>query len=263
MPQRGVAATISTSVLITAANIKPPQPRDEVAVAKLLAKATHLRLNDMNLNSLHWGTSNGKEDSPFDLLPALSTLYIFGNRLTSFDAITPLQRLESLYADDNQLSELNLPTSLRALKEVHVARNSIMKVVSLPPSLEELHMGYQLTGPVSIDTACMCLLPNLKLLDVSGCRLSSLGPFSGLKALSTLLADDNEIAEIDQVRNLSISLEELSLRRNPISERDILHTIGKRLKVFNGRELGGTGAFMQEKGRRKLIAEGVGDAWLD
>lgn len=197
-----------------------------------------------------------------ELPPALHTISISGNRLTSLDGLAGCAKLSHVIARHNRLIELahgsntfpNLLTlevpsnSLTSLSDlgalsplvgcVIASHNRINSwpAVLRAPLLRELHLNgnaIDVLGPVGF-------LPFLRFLDLSENRITRIEWVGGCPALDTLLLSRNDIAAFSALRPLS-SLRELRvlhLDGNPVASSILypnsLHDVCPTLEEVDG-----------------------------
>ena len=191
-------------------------------------------------------------------LPALEVLDLSKNTISTIsDAIGELTSLHTLILNGNKLSSIPEGIFCRMhLRELQVARNSL-KGTLIPISCQRLEclrtLDVSYNAITSVSDASALALPSLIALDVSENRLKALPNLSGVPALTTLVADGNQLSELphgltdlEKLKNVNLSRNDLrqlntrigfienlsifSIANNPIRERRLLMLNAEDLK---------------------------------
>ncbi len=146
------------------------------------------------------------------------TVDVTNNKLATLDHISSQKYLQDLRASGNQVASL-APIDNPSLCFLDISENALFTLSDFKPQ------------------------PELRHLDVSGNKIASLKGADTQTKLSSLLASNNSVASMDEVKRLaSLSqLRRLDLRDNPVSllpefQRQVLYIL-PRLEELNGVEV--------------------------
>ncbi len=147
---------------------------------------------------------------PINELIYLEYLNVSSNHLSAISAVD-FPALLSLDLSHNWLSDLTGIENYQALTSLNISDNTVTDLtpVSKLKNLSELWMSNNTPSNVKKLSA----LKNLVMLDVSGCGLASLSVVNDFPALSSLLANYNEIASLSTFKK---QVQELQINYNPL-----------------------------------------------
>eukprot|EP00762_Andalucia_godoyi_P002693 ANDGO_03286.mRNA.1 Protein phosphatase 1 regulatory subunit 42 OS=Macaca fascicularis GN=PPP1R42 PE=2 SV=1 len=216
--------------------------------ADFCARLTHLFMNQSELRSL---------PDVLNCLPNLSVLYAYGNQIKDISALSRGGTLlSSIYLQDNAISDLSpsVCISLCNVRKLFLDHNAICELSGLEcmSHLEELHVSHQqgcnVGHPLTIAPASLeALSKTLRILNIAGNGISTLGPFSPMRSLEVLIVAKNDISDTVLEETLQVlrrfsRLQEVDFRGNPICslgpklrEHVIVNT--SRILVVNGSEV--------------------------
>ncbi|OON17957.1 leucine Rich repeat-containing domain protein, partial [Opisthorchis viverrini] len=161
----------------------------------------HLKVNENAIGTLN-STGYG---IPPEQFPALATLELRSNRLTSFEGIGALTTLTSLYCAENSLKDTSGLSKLTGLVRLHARDNRISSLNGITvamSSLEYLNLrGNRLSSFRAVKL--LSALPSLKVLnllqnpicDKDEYRLTVIGLISRLQKLDKERVTDSERAD--------------------------------------------------------------------
>lgn len=151
-----------------------------------------IRLEDLDLSR-----NEIMFDDLWNKLVNLKKLDLSGNRFSFFNA-TKMAQLETLDLSNNNLHEVTF--------EVH-------------SKLGEIKLGSNQIRSPYMKTLTPENLPALKVLDLSGNKITTLERVGALTTLENLSLDDNKITSVHELQDL-VNLKYLSLRSNLIKKKD-------------------------------------------
>lgn len=223
----------------TASTSSQTRPRTNEKPEKYLARLTHLHLNGKGLTS---------SALPAGACPALKTLYLFDNQITSIEGLGSCSQLRHCYLQNNNISSIGDIGGLTQLTKLYLNHNALPSLEALAPlvGLVELHVNAQKLAPGrALDVAPHVLanMRGLRVLALAANGLTSTDGLGGCKGLETLDLAKNELnslAAVSAVLNAS-PMKELDLRGNAISDSrqhlDAIIVSSPALTHLNGREL--------------------------
>ena len=124
----------------------------------------------------------------------LTSLSLWGNRLSELAPIAKLQRLTYLDVAANKISDISSLSNLISLTGLNVRFNRI------------------------VDVSPVANLTNLVSLRLEGNRIADVTPLANLTQLTELHLSDNHIRDVSPLANL-VELETLDIRGNPVTDR--------------------------------------------
>ncbi|XP_042888263.1 protein phosphatase 1 regulatory subunit 42-like [Penaeus japonicus] len=159
----------------------------------LLSRVTHLHLERRGITHI--------ED--VGVCPAARVAFLQHNHLTRLANLRPLRLLQELYLQDNHITRLEGLKELPSLRRLLVGGNRVGVVEGLPHGLQELHIQEQRLPPgdalVLDPHALAAVQDTLLLLDVSGNRMTELGPVGLLNNLKVLRAGNNDLRTLSHL----------------------------------------------------------------
>ncbi|XP_043274469.1 protein phosphatase 1 regulatory subunit 42-like [Venturia canescens] len=182
-----------------------------------LKKITHLYMNNKFISAIG-DLSHCKN---------LKVIYLQNNALTKIENLDFAEKLTNLYLQHNNLTKIDNLGALRNLTKLCLGHNCISVVEGLEnlDKLCELHIEKQrlLKGEFLIfePRTLEALSTRLKLLNVTGTRLTSLRPISRIVRLEILEAKDNLLNDMEDLTESLSSmrmLRELFLQGNPVTQ---------------------------------------------
>mmetsp|Transcript_12126 Transcript_12126/g.26071 ORF Transcript_12126/g.26071 Transcript_12126/m.26071 type:complete len:408 (+) Transcript_12126:327-1550(+) len=192
-------------------------PHSQADQAKVLAKQTHLHLNNLRIHNI----------SNLQLLPQLEVCYLYDNCIQSPEGIGRLDYLTHLYLQNNEISEVRGLGSLVNLQKLYLQGNFIAHVSGLDGlvNLEELHLSNQHLPPgvgMTLDARSMQAVGStLRVLSAVGCGIMDpvLDSLLCMQQLRKLELAQNQIQGFDHMEGMLRSaprLMILDLRGNPV-----------------------------------------------
>ncbi|KER27610.1 hypothetical protein T265_05420 [Opisthorchis viverrini] len=210
----------------------------------------HLKVNENAIGTLN-STGYG---IPPEQFPALATLELRSNRLTSFEGIGALTTLTSLYCAENSLKDTSGLSKLTGLVRLHARDNRISSLNGITVAMSKNAIGtLNSTGygipPEQFPALATLELRSNRLTSFEGigalttltslyCAENSLKDTSGLSKLTGLVrlhARDNRISSLNGITVAMSSLEYLNLRGNRLSSFRAVKLLSAlpSLKVLN------------------------------
>ncbi|CAL1286065.1 unnamed protein product [Larinioides sclopetarius] len=135
----------------------------------------------------------------------LRALYLYDNKIEEIENLEELTRLNCLYLHKNFIRRMENLDSLCQLTVLNLSHNCISKVEGLDSlcELRELYLQYQNLPEdqsLEFDTTTVTWLSEcLKVLNVSGNKLTSLAPLRPLEYLEHFTAEDNDVCDLQDV----------------------------------------------------------------
>ncbi|XP_055953987.1 protein phosphatase 1 regulatory subunit 42-like isoform X4 [Argiope bruennichi] len=135
----------------------------------------------------------------------LRALYLYDNKIEKIENLEDLVHLNCLYLHKNFVRRIENLDSLCQLTVLNLSHNCITKVEGLDAlcELRELYLQYQNLPEdqsLEFDTTTITWLSEcLKVLNVSGNKLTSLAPLRSLEYLEHFTAEDNDICDLQDV----------------------------------------------------------------
>ncbi|CAJ0951102.1 unnamed protein product, partial [Mesorhabditis belari] len=179
-------------------------------------------------------------EQAFDKLPALETLFLQNNKLTTFpvNALAKMQKLRNLVLDGNHLTTLPdyFLGQLIKIERFSMSRNDLSIVGEKtfhPSSNRELKLiNLENNAIIILQSRAFAQLENLQQILLSGNRLQALESFSfvDMRNLKQIDLTGNQIVVISSYTFVNLpQLERLSLSHNYIDnmERDIFSKVPK------------------------------------
>lgn len=145
----------------------------------------------------------------------LTTLQLYGNRVSDLTPLAGLTNLEELYLRRNSIEDLTPLAGLTNLTELYLYHNKVSTLTPLAglTSLTELDLDY--TGVR--DLTPLAGLINLKELHLRTNSIADLSPLAGLVQLTTLYLSYNNVSDLTPLSGLT-NLTELELDFNGLSD---------------------------------------------
>ncbi|XP_050706164.1 protein phosphatase 1 regulatory subunit 42-like [Eriocheir sinensis] len=179
-----------------------------------LGRVTHLHLQNKGITHLEdVGACGG----------AL-VAYLQHNHLTRLANLRPLRHLQELYLQDNEITRLEGLREMCSLRRLLVSGNRVGVVEGLPRGLTELHVQDQRLPPgdaLILDPHALAAVQDtLRVLDVSGNRLTEIGAVGLLGRLQVLQAAHNDLCSLPHLCTVLGRLPHLrllTLSGNPVT----------------------------------------------
>lgn len=217
-----------------------PRVTHEQSDWEILSKLTHLHLQSQFIDEIE----------PITDCHSVSVIYLQNNYLKRIHGIENFPRLTHLYLQRNQISKIENLQNSKFLKKIYLGHNAISVIEGLQflPNLSELHIENQKLplgetlyfDPRSIDS----LARTLKFLNISDNNIRSLRCLSGLLVLETLIANNNQLDDLNDVADTLMmlpKLKKLNLLGNPVKNDrkywDVIICSSKLLNELDGKEI--------------------------
>ncbi|XP_076766577.1 uncharacterized protein LOC143433222 [Xylocopa sonorina] len=178
---------------------------------------THLRMNNLFISSIgNFGTYKN-----------LKVIYLQNNDISKIENLHFASNLTHLYLQRNAISKIENLSSLKKLHTLYLGYNRILVIEGLESlsNLTVLHIENQqlaLGESLCFDPRTVhTLSASLKVLNISGNKVTSLRSIKELRELEVLDATYNLIDDIDDLtESISglVSLTDLSLEGNPVTQ---------------------------------------------
>lgn len=205
-----------------------------------LSKLTHLHLQSQFIDEI---------ETVMDCL-SVSVIYLQNNYLETIHGMQNFPKVTHLYLQRNKISRIDNLQNLKFLKKIYLGYNfiSVFEGFENLPNLTEIHMESQRLpqgetlyfDPRSI----RALAKTLKVLNIANNHVRSVRCLSGLFALETLIADNNQIGDLEDVIEVLAglpNLKKLDLRNNPVTNdrkyRDAVICASKSLTELDDKEI--------------------------
>eukprot|EP00241_Pyramimonas_parkeae_P004798 CAMPEP_0114245390 /NCGR_PEP_ID=MMETSP0058-20121206/11868_1 /TAXON_ID=36894 /ORGANISM="Pyramimonas parkeae, CCMP726" /LENGTH=370 /DNA_ID=CAMNT_0001358435 /DNA_START=153 /DNA_END=1265 /DNA_ORIENTATION=+ len=194
------------------------QGRSKETQEKLLAKQTHVNLNNKGLTKI--ANLRG--------CTGLRVLYLYDNKIATIENLDFANKLTHLYLQNNEIGMLENLGHHKSLQKLYLDGNRIAVVEGLDACqrLEELHINRQLLpldGPgLQFDQMCMYNLSHsLCVLQAADCGVcdDALEMLALLKVLEDCKLSNNRVARVEYVQMLVAecgALRTLDLRGCPV-----------------------------------------------
>ncbi|KAM5547601.1 hypothetical protein ABKV19_001869 [Rosa sericea] len=144
----------------------------------------------------------------------LKELYVSKNEVTKIEEIDHLHQLQILELGSNRLRVMQSLENMTKLEELWLGRNRIKECVAL----EELYLSHN--GISKMEG--LSTLVNLRVLDVSNNKLTSVNDIENLTMLEDLWLNDNQIESIEGVAEAVVGSREklatIYLEHNPCAK---------------------------------------------
>ncbi|XP_012286203.1 protein phosphatase 1 regulatory subunit 42 isoform X2 [Orussus abietinus] len=183
-----------------------------------LKKITHLYMNEKYIRAI----------GDFSVCTNLKVIYLHNNCIAKIENLQFAVNLIHLYLQHNNIRKIENLNSLRNLKKLYLGYNYIKTVEALEEleNLEELQIEKQkLLMGESLEFESNCantLSGRLKILNISGNRITTLRDLNNFQNLEKLDARENLIDDMNDLLETTSSLPnifELSLQGNPVTKR--------------------------------------------
>ena len=190
-------------------------------------------------------SGNGKRDTDplleIQSLPKLTSLYLYGNQLSSLDSLALLPSLRTLFASGNKIKQISKISALLSLNRLSLSDNQITDLTALS-ALNELQQLYLVENRIA-DLRPLSKLANLKELHLQRNQITSPTPISLLTNLEVLSLSYNLIYDTKFLRPMG-KLKRLSLAFNCLSSANVetdqnillLKSNGARITLANQRK---------------------------
>ncbi|XP_016767406.1 protein phosphatase 1 regulatory subunit 42-like [Apis mellifera] len=199
---------------------------------------THLRMNNMFISNI----------SNFGNYKNLKVIYLQNNNISKIENLHYASNLTHLYLQHNIISKIENLNYLEKLQTLYLGYNKILVVEGLENlknltvlqiENQKLPFGESLYfDPRSILALSTCL----KVLNISGNKITSLKNIKELYKLEILDATNNIIDDINDLTetiNILISLKDLSLQGNPVTKhyryKENLIANNDTIKILDGK----------------------------
>ncbi|XP_066593833.1 protein phosphatase 1 regulatory subunit 42-like isoform X2 [Prorops nasuta] len=181
-----------------------------------ISKATHLHMSNMFISSI----------GNLDVFTNLRVIDLRNNLLIKIENLHFAVNLTHLHLQHNCISKIENLEKLENLQKLYLGYNNIWLVEGLEHliNLKELYVEHQKLLPqesFSFDPkSTKALSANLKVLNISSNRLTSLMGIKCLYQLEVLEAQNNfikDIKDLSKTINTLINLQDLQLQGNPVT----------------------------------------------
>lgn len=224
---------------ISKKNQVQPRKKDESDL-DYLNRITHLYLQSQFIDKI----------ASVPQCQSVSVVYLQNNLLQNIQNLDNFPKLTHLYLQHNYISKIENLSKLTALKKLYLGWNEISVVEGLEGlrNLTELHLENQRLPQgetLYFDPRTICRLGrSLKVLNITNNNVTSILCLEGLKCLTKLVADENQIRDLEDVEETLFylpCLEELSMIGNPVTGNrkyfDTVMVASKSLKILNGKSI--------------------------
>lgn len=131
----------------------------------------------------------------------LKYLELGANKIATIEGLEAVPNLEQLFFGQNRISSMLGLGVLRHLRVVSIQSNRLTKIeglAQLPETLEELYLSHNRIEELPLEE--WSALPNLRILDVSGNRITSIpNTFAhNLPSLQEFWASDNQLDNLTE-----------------------------------------------------------------
>ncbi|MDA3962522.1 MAG: protein kinase [Planctomycetota bacterium] len=191
--------------------------------ADVVASWDQLRRLDLSRNQL--------TSFPVLMAPALSSLELRDNPLSSFGDLSACPNLEILHVQNNKLTNIDFAANNRKLNSLMVDNNQLTELAACAsmPLLDLLHARNNQIANIGALQQCV----SLRELDLSANPITDLSPLAGLESLQVLnlaqspIRDLSPLAECPNLRTLDCS-DTAQLDLTPLAALDLqeLHLLG-------------------------------------